>query len=120
MAGVKQGLNQRSVQVSPQAFVEAMRAEADQMLTGVMAAVNAARDGAWINGSEREVRDLLGDFRTRVFERALQMKVEAAEGAFSPGGPGDGRPAQEQGKGPAQHADGQRPRPHHAAAVRPG
>ena len=90
---------QRSIQVSPRAFVESMRAETEQMLVEVMAAVNAAPDGAWINASEGKVRDLLGDYRTRVFERALQMKVQAAEGAFSPGGPGDGPAAQEQGEG---------------------
>lgn len=76
--------------ISPEAFVAAMRQETEQMLREVMGAVNDAPDGAWINGSERQVRDLLGEYRRRVFEKALQMKTDAAEGAFSPGGPGDG------------------------------
>jgi len=79
-------------EVSAETFVAAMRQETEQMLREVMAAVNHAPDGAWINGSERQVRDLLGEYRRRVFEKALQMKTNAAEGAFSPGGPGD-RPA---------------------------
>ncbi len=83
-----------SVAVTPQAFRAAMRQETDQMLDQVRAAVNDAPDGAWINASETKVRDLLGDYRRRVFERALQMRGDAAEGAFSPGRPGDG-PAHE-------------------------
>lgn len=75
--------------VSPESFVAGMREETDRMLRAVMDAVNQAPDGAWINGSETPVRDLLGEYRRRVFERALQMKTDAAEGAFSPGGPGE-------------------------------
>jgi len=74
--------------VSPEMFVTAMRGETDLMLREVMAAVNDAPDGAWINASETRVRDLLGEYRRRVFENALQMKTDVAEGAFSPGGPG--------------------------------
>jgi hypothetical protein len=74
------------VQVSEDAFVEAMRQETEQMLRQVMQAVNKAPDGAWINDSEMQVRDLLGDYRRRVFEKALQLKTDAVEGAFSPGG----------------------------------
>lgn len=76
--------------VSPEAFVAAMRQETEWMLRQVMGAVNDAPDGAWINGSERQVRDLLGEYRRRVYEKALQMKTDAAEGAFSPGGSGIG------------------------------
>jgi hypothetical protein len=70
--------------VSPQAFAQAMRQETEQLLQQVMAAVNAAPDGAWINASEMQVRDLLGEYRRRVFEKALQMRAQVAEGAFSP------------------------------------
>lgn len=79
-----------AAKIIPETFVAAMRQETEQMLREVMQAVNDAPDGAWINGSERQVRDLLGEYRRRVFEKALQMKTNAAEGAFSPGGPGDG------------------------------
>ena len=79
--------------IAPESFVASMRKETDRMLTQVMGAVNDAPDGAWINGSEMQVRDLLGEYRRRVFESALQMRVDAAAGAFSPGGPGDGQAA---------------------------
>ena len=81
------------VAVLPESFVSAMRQETEKMLREVMEAVNKAPDGAWINGSEMQVRDLLGEYRRRVFEKALQMKVDAAEGAFSPDGPRDGQTA---------------------------
>lgn len=74
--------------VSPQAFAAAMREQTDQMLAEVIAAVNQAPDGAWISGSETQVRDLLGEYRRCVYEKALQMKTDAAEGAFSPDRPG--------------------------------
>ena len=85
-----------SATVSPQAFIREMRGETDQMLGEVMEAVNKAPDGYWINGSEKQVRDVMGEFRRRVFERALQMKTNMAEGAFSPGGPGVGQASEEQ------------------------
>lgn len=84
----KESAMTKSAQVTPQALVDAMRPQTEEMLREVMAAVNAAPDGAWINGSEMQVRDLLGEYRRKVFEKALQMKTNAAEGAFSPGGPG--------------------------------
>ena len=77
------------VQVPEGAFVEAMRQETEQMLAEVMAAVNRAPDGAWINASEDEVRDRMAEYRRRTFERALQMRADAAASAFSPGGPGE-------------------------------
>jgi hypothetical protein len=85
------------VQVSAGAFVEAMRQTTEQMLQEVMQAVNEAPDGAWINASENKVRDLMGEYRARTFEKALQMKADAVEGAFSPGRHGKRRAAEGQG-----------------------
>jgi len=85
------------VQVCTESFVEAMRQETEQMLRGVMQAVNEAPDGAWINGSENKVRDLMGEYRRRSFEKALQMTADAVEGAFSPGGRGKRRAVRGQG-----------------------
>jgi hypothetical protein len=84
------------VSVLPEAFVAAMRQETDQMLRQVMQAVNDAPDGAWINASETRVRDVPGEYRRRVYEHALQMKTDVAEGAFSPGGHSDGQTPQKQ------------------------
>lgn len=85
------------IQVPVSVFVEAMRQETEQMLSEVMAAVNRAPDGAWINASENEVRDRMAEYRRRTFEKALQMRAQAVEGAFSPGGRGKRRAAENQG-----------------------
>lgn len=69
-----------------------MREDFERTMLQVADAVNAAPDGHLIDGSEEQVRDLLGDFRRRAFETAAQMRVEATEGsaAFSPGEGGAG------------------------------
>jgi hypothetical protein len=93
---VMEGQASTSPQVSPEAFVAAMRQETEEMLRQAMAAVNDAPDGAWINASEGPIRDLLGEYRRRVQEQALQMRADAAEGAFSPDRPANGSKAQKQ------------------------
>jgi hypothetical protein len=74
-----------AAQVSPESFVVEMRQETEEMLREVMESVNKAPDGAWIKGSEEKVRDVLAEYRRRVYEKALQMRINTAEGAFSPG-----------------------------------
>jgi len=78
-----------SPRVPPQEFADSMRAEFDQFAKEVMEAVNEASDGRWIAGSEEKVRDLCGEMRRRVFERAVQHRVQAAEAAFPPSAPCD-------------------------------
>ena len=68
-------------------LVRRMREDFERTMLEVADAVNEAPDGHLIDGSEERVRDLLGDFRKRVFQTAAQMRVEATEGSadFSPG-----------------------------------
>jgi hypothetical protein len=68
-------------------LVRRMREDFERTMLQVADAVNDAPDGHLIDGSEEQVRDLLGDFRGRAFQMAAQMRVEATEGspAFSPG-----------------------------------
>jgi len=92
MAGPQNVPKESAVQVASEKLVAAMEQEMQQYLESVMQAVNDAPDGAWIAGSEESVRDLSADFRRRVFERAVQMRVDAAEAAFSPSAqPGNGQ-----------------------------
>jgi chloramphenicol 3-O-phosphotransferase len=74
----------QSRQVPSEEFVASMRAEVDQYLEQVMEAVNQAPDGAWISGSEEKVRDLVAAMRRRIFEQAVQKRIDAAEAAFPP------------------------------------
>ena len=73
-----------SPRVSPQQFAESMKQEFEEFAAKVMDAVNDAPDGQWIAGSEEQVRDLCADMRRRIFERALQKRLDAAEVAFPP------------------------------------
>lgn len=104
--------------VDPRSYQEAMRVQFEQTMRLVMEAVNAAPDGAWIEGSEHQVRDLMVGLQQKAYETALQMRTQAAEAAFSPSGCGDGgQIAAFQGVGSAQRVDGQRPSGRAAARV---
>ena len=99
---------ERLAKMSETAYVEAMRAEFEQVMRQVAEAVNQAPEGQVIDASEERVRDLLGDFRAKAYQTALQMRVDAAEAAFSPGGPADSPAQAGQGQRPTRSADGQR------------
>jgi hypothetical protein len=71
-------------QVAPEKFVAAMREETEQFLQSVMQAVNHAPDGDWLSGSEEQVRDLSAEYRRQMYEKAIQMRIDAAEAAFPP------------------------------------
>jgi len=79
----------QSPRVPPEQLVESMREEIDEYVKEIMEAVNDAPDGDWIGGSEERVRDVSAEMRRRVFERAVQRRVDAAEAAFSPSAPSD-------------------------------
>lgn len=70
--------------VSREEYARRMQTEVEAYLASVIEAVNEAPDGAWIAGSEEQVRDLSAEFRRQVFEKAVQMRVDAAEAAFPP------------------------------------
>jgi len=81
----------QQVMIDPQAFVDQMRAQVEQTVGQVAAAVNAAPvnaapDGQWIEGSEEEVCRLMAELRQQTYEATLQMRADAAEAAFSPSG----------------------------------
>ena len=70
--------------VSPKQLMESLRPEVEAFLESVMQAVNEAPDGEWIAGSEEDVRNLAAEFRERVFQEAVQQRIDAAEAAFPP------------------------------------
>ena len=81
------------METSPQQFAESMKREFEEFAKQVMEAVNKAPDGEWIAGSEEQVRDLSAEMRRRVFEAAVQKRVDAAEAAFPPSALSDDRQA---------------------------
>ncbi len=73
-------------------FIAQMRKKVEEALGKVSDAVNEAPPGRIIAGSEELVRDVFADLRKDAFETALQMRVDAAEAAFSPSeGPDHGQ-----------------------------
>jgi hypothetical protein len=73
-------------------FIKQMREKMEAMLGQVADAINEAPPGRIISGSEEQVRDLFADLRKQAFEKGLQMRVDAAEAAFSPSeGPDHGQ-----------------------------
>lgn len=96
--------------VDPQALKAALADEFEQMADEVATAINRAGDDDVIGHSEYQVRDVMGAFRARVFERAVQMRLDAAQAAFSPSGEpaGGGVSTVSQGSSKPGGADGQR------------
>jgi hypothetical protein len=99
----------RPNQLSVEQLIGQMRADFEASMRRVGEAVNRAPDGRWINGSEVEVLDIMTEFRRKTFETALQMRVDASEGDFSPGGSGDQASQAEQGSLNAVDLERQRP-----------
>ena len=86
---------ERLVQVDRVQMGEALRQEAEQMLRQVIDAVNAARDGRLIEDSEGPVLEIMQEFQRRLYEKALQMRIDSTESSFSPS-EGHPRPSQAQ------------------------
>ena len=83
--------------IDPESFVPAMRLRMEQTLRQVARAVNDAPDGAWIDQSEWPVFHEFNDLRREVYEKALQMRADAAASAFSPDRPPKRTASLEQG-----------------------
>jgi hypothetical protein len=66
------------------AYFAQMRAELERTLEEVADAVDEACAGRVIRDSEERARDALDRFRRVAYEKAIQMKVDAAEAAFPP------------------------------------
>lgn len=76
----------RRAKVDRDELIRRMRAVFEETMAQVVEAVSAAPDGHWIDASEERCRDVLGEFRQKAYETALQMKIEATENnvAFPP------------------------------------
>jgi|SRR5579863_1965589 len=78
----------RLAKIDKDELIRQMRADFEKTMTEVAQAVNDAADGHLIDGSEVQCRDVLGEFRRKAYEKAVQMRVESTEAdpSFSPGG----------------------------------
>lgn len=74
-----------------EAYREQMRAEVERLLGEVADAVDDAPRGRVIRDSEEKARDALDRFRAVAYEKAVQLKIDAAEAAFPPSDEHDGQ-----------------------------
>ncbi len=98
----------RLLTMDQEQFIARMQAEVRQVLEQVAAAVNEAPTGNVINGSEMRVRDLMGELRRKVFETAVQMRIDSTESSFSPSEERIGDASAEQGAIQPQHGERER------------
>ena len=91
---------ERLVQVNRDQLAAELRQEMEQLLAKVMDAVNAAKDGRLIEDSEIPVFHLMKDLECRVFQKALQLRVDSTESTFSPSEGSSGQDQTQQGPGP--------------------
>jgi hypothetical protein len=65
---------------------ELLEKDFEDCIAEVVEAIDNAKAGSIIDDSEEPVRVATGKLRQKVFEKALQMKMDAAQAAFSPSG----------------------------------
>lgn len=74
----------KDVKITAEQLNKAMDADYQKLVQQVTSAVNEAPDGAVISGSEELVREAMARFRRKVYEKAVQLRTQAAQAAFSP------------------------------------
>lgn len=75
---------ERLLTMDKREYVLRMQGECRRILEQVADAVNHVPTGNVINGSELQVRDLMGQLRQKAFETAVQMRIDSTESSFSP------------------------------------
>jgi hypothetical protein len=61
-----------------------VREQIEVAVQKIMEAVNSAKPGELISGSEEAAREIGHELTRGVYEAALQQRIDAAEAAFSP------------------------------------
>ena len=73
--------------ISTQQLEQALRGEFKTLVVAVVEAINQAEAGRIIADSEEAVRQATARFRQRVYQKALQLRQQQSEPAFSPSAP---------------------------------
>lgn len=73
-----------SNEVSKEQLRQALSGDIERLLDEVVKAVNEAKPGHIIDDSEEPVRDAAGQFRQKLFAKALELRSQRE--AFSPSG----------------------------------
>lgn len=107
----------RLLTMDKEQFIAEMQAEVRRVLGEVADAVNHAPDGNVISGSEMQVREAMVELQRRVFEKAVQMRIDSTESSFSPSEGRGGQAQTEQGAVAAQQPEHKRSHRDAAAAL---
>jgi hypothetical protein len=73
-------------EINDRKLKELLKKDFEDCIAEVVEAIDLAKAGSIIDDSEEPVRIATGKLRQKIFEKALQMKLDAAEAAFSPSG----------------------------------
>jgi len=71
-------------EINDKKLKELLKKDFEDCIAEVVEAIDTAKAGSIIDDSEEPVRIATGKLRQKVFEKALQMKLDAAQAAFSP------------------------------------
>ena len=63
---------------------ELLEKDFENCIAEVVEAIDTAKAGSIIDDSEEHVRTATGKLRQKIFEKALQMKMDAVQAAFPP------------------------------------
>jgi hypothetical protein len=76
--------------ITKEQLKELLAEDMETVLEEVVTAMNQARPGSIIDDSEELVREAAGEFRRRLFQKALELRSQSE--AFSPSGQRERRP----------------------------
>lgn len=70
--------------ITAEQLKQALAGDFDRLIDQVIQAVNKAQPGRIIADSEELVRDASAEFRQRLYQKALRLRQQLNEPAFSP------------------------------------
>ncbi len=73
-------------EINDRKLKESLKKDFEDCIAEVVEAIDSAKAGSIIDDSEEPVRIATGKLRQKIFEKALQMKLDAAQAAFPPSG----------------------------------
>lgn len=71
-------------QIEIEKLKQLLKEDFDDCIAEVVKAIDTAKIGAIIDDSEEPVRIATGKLRQKIFQKVLQIKMDAADAAFSP------------------------------------
>jgi hypothetical protein len=71
-------------EIEAEKLKQLLKEDFEDCIAEVVKAIDTAKAGSIIDDSEEPVRAATGKLRQKIFQKALQLKINAAQAAFSP------------------------------------